>query len=186
MPPSRTRPTSEASHESARGFSLVEMIAVIVLVGILLAAAAPRLSGLTEVGSKAAPVDEVISVLRLAQQQAMTRARRVEVKLENNNGGAEIQLKYCKNFLEGDEGWASCPDSDPDTDKVDLTLPTGEKGEWTIEGNLQFKNKQTFYFSPLGRVLKASGNDWDEEQVSIEVGSQEILVEQETGYAYRP
>jgi prepilin-type N-terminal cleavage/methylation domain-containing protein len=67
-----------------KGFTLVELVMVIVLIGILVAVASPRLPSLT--GTKAAPfADKLRADIRYAQDLAMTQGMRSRVNFSSTS-----------------------------------------------------------------------------------------------------
>jgi len=71
------------------GFTLVELIVVILIVGILSASIAPRFFGVISYQDRKAS-DELLSALRYTQQMAMARGGNIQLDLQNNNFTIEI------------------------------------------------------------------------------------------------
>lgn len=61
-------------------FSLIEMLAVIAIIGILVALAVPAVSTLLESSKLNAAVNQVVDQIALARQTALAQSRRVEVR----------------------------------------------------------------------------------------------------------
>ena len=72
-----------------RGFTLVELIVVILLIGILSISIAPRFFSVTSYQDRKAS-DELLSALRYTQQMAMARGGNIQLNLQNNNFTIEI------------------------------------------------------------------------------------------------
>lgn len=66
------------------GFTLVELIVVILIVGILSVSVAPRFFGVTSYENRQA-TDELLSALRYSQQMAMNRGGGIHLVLTANN-----------------------------------------------------------------------------------------------------
>jgi len=66
------------------GFTLVELIVVILIVGILSVSIAPRFFGVTAYENRKV-TDELLSALRYSQQMAMNRGGNIELVLTTNN-----------------------------------------------------------------------------------------------------
>lgn len=99
------------------GFTLVELIVVILLIGILSISIAPRFFGVTSYEERKA-TDEVLVALRYAQQMAMNRGGNIELVITAGNylvqvsGGTPVLrspdgLPYPKDF----EGVIATPDT---------------------------------------------------------------------------
>lgn len=57
----------------AQGFTLIEMLVVVALLGIFLAIAAPSFAGLIRSNKVQAAADELVTVLQYARSEAITR-----------------------------------------------------------------------------------------------------------------
>ncbi|MFK5915314.1 MAG: prepilin-type N-terminal cleavage/methylation domain-containing protein [Woeseiaceae bacterium] len=71
------------------GFTLVELIVVILIVGILSASIAPRFFGVASYEDRKA-TDELLSALRYSQQLAMARGGNIQLNLQNDNYTIEL------------------------------------------------------------------------------------------------
>jgi MSHA pilin protein MshC len=70
-----------------KGFTFIELVMVIVLIGIIAVYAAPRLSNVTDTKAGAF-VDKLRADIRYAQNLAMTRNQRYRVYCNGSGGGA--------------------------------------------------------------------------------------------------
>ena len=139
---------------TATGFTLVELIVVILIVGILSISIAPRFFGVASYEDRKA-ANELLTALRHTQQMAMNRGGDIQLVLTANNftvqrsGGGNLrspdgQLTYIRDFP-ANVAVSSTP-----------ALPS------------------TINYDRLGRPNAG---------YIITVGSQAISIEQETGYA---
>lgn len=82
MRPRCPRPFARAAPERARGFTLIELIVVLILVGIMAFAVLPRFSGLTAFSARG-HADQVEAYLRFAQKTAIASRRTTRLELVN-------------------------------------------------------------------------------------------------------
>ena len=143
------------------GFSLVELISVMVLLGILSAIAIPRLSD-TSVFQEAGFHEQVLAALRIAQKSAVARRRLVCATISSN----EVRLTMASsfpasaciagNFLrssDGNDAYAHVPASTISAAALPYSI---------------------LFFQPSGRVTSdGSGNN--PEQFSITIGDQPVI-----------
>lgn len=143
------------SLKSSSGFTLIELVVVILLIGIISFVAAPRFFNSSVIMERSA-ADEIISALRFTQQMAMSRGGGIELSTTANS----YNVKYTASgtFLKS-------PDRTGDYNKT-LSLPSGVS-----------ISVVTIAFTGLG---EPSPNV----DTTITIGSYTITVEAETGYAH--
>lgn len=174
------------SRRRARGFTIVELVAVIVVVGILAAFAAPRFMQ-NETFDARTFTDQNLSMLRYAQKLAIAQNRPVFALLNGNR----IALCFQVACATADRVLAP---AGANSGSVATVTACGNTGTWFCEGrpnNVSYTPASAvFYFNALGRPF-ATG---DIEPVSsfgrlnIAIGgggiTRTIVVEAETGYVH--
>ena len=87
-----------------KGFTFIELVMVIVLIGIIVVYAAPRLSNVTDTKAGAF-VDKLRADIRYAQNLAMTRNQRYRVYFNGSGGGAPASGYIVVNDANGNGTW---------------------------------------------------------------------------------
>ena len=146
------------------GFTLPELIAVIVIIGILVVVAAPKLTG--SGFNEARLFNETTAALRYAQSAALAMQRTVCVCCTSTT----VALRYLPTY--GDTA-CNCSTS------PGLTPPGGGTAPYqiTAQGSVTFSAFPSFYFDRLGRPSAA-------QTLSITGYGTSIAVEAESGYVH--
>ncbi|HEY8606812.1 MAG TPA: prepilin-type N-terminal cleavage/methylation domain-containing protein [Noviherbaspirillum sp.] len=178
-----------------RGFTLVELVMVLVILGILAVFVLPRLGGVNEFRDRAF-ADEALSMLRHAQKQAIAQNTAVFVRLD----GTSIALCHDADCAQpviapgsrnsgSAETLAACGNS---TSWYCAAVPAGVSYTAANAGGASYvASAARFYFDGLGRPF----NTGDVAQVSNFASrldltingagaARSIAVEQETGYVH--
>ena len=153
------------------GFTLVELITVLVILGVLSAVVAPRFVGLDAFNAEAAK-QRLLTGLRYAQQQAMSREGGVKACLSGSAYG----------IYPGSE---ACP-PDP-ANKSNPTLLDPRSGRGNLRGDVVITGKSELLFNGLGAL--SSDPTCDDEELGLSKGGQEfatIQVDCYTGFPYDP
>ncbi|OIR18234.1 hypothetical protein GALL_15620 [mine drainage metagenome] len=148
-----------------RGFTLVELVAVIVILGVIAMVAAPRFFDINTYDNRGVR-DQVISTLRYAQKAAIAQRRFICVVISGN----AVTLTYDTTPPSTVHAAASCPGNP-------LTNPATASAPYTVSAsNGVTVTAATFNFDALGRPNAPQ---------SITVGGNApITVETETGYVH--
>lgn len=146
--------------DNQRGFTLVELIMVMVIVGILAAVVAPRFFDANVFKSRGF-ADQVQATLRYAQKEAIAQHRLVCVALAS----ASVTLTIAST-------------SAAVTCIPPLTLPAGGNSI-TAPSGVTLSPAVTINFDALGRTIPAR-------TITISGATNNIVVEAETGYVHSP
>lgn len=84
--------TMERMH-SHRGFTLIELVTVITILGLLAVAVVPRFVSTSSFESRTAE-DQLISAIRQAQQLALSKAISANVQVQTDSGNHRIRISY--------------------------------------------------------------------------------------------
>ncbi|KVW93443.1 pilus assembly FimT family protein [Thiobacillus denitrificans] len=146
----------------SRGFTMVELILVMVIAGILAAVAVPRLIGRTSFDTRGF-ADQLAATVRFAQKLAVSQRRDVSVHLTANDA------TLCYDPIAPCAAASQAPG------------PGGEKPYTvTVPGGVTIAPVTVLTFDRGGRPNIAA-------QLDIQVngtGTHHVLVEQETGYVH--
>ena len=141
------------------GFTLVELIVVILIIGILSISIAPRFFGVADYEDRRA-VDELLTALRHTQQMAMNRGGNIQIIINSGpNPNYIVQRTVAPIPLRSPDG----------TFPYNKNLP---------ENIVIIPNPTIIVFDSLGRPVPNL-------QTIFDVGTQQIQIEQETGYAHQ-
>jgi MSHA pilin protein MshC len=156
-------------HRSAKGFSLVELIVTLLVVGILAVTVAPRMFAIQGFDARGF-YDETMSILRYAQKTAIAQRRTVCVAFAINSATLTI---------------ASAPSVT--TCDTNLTGPNGVAPySVTARNNVTYSAIPTsFNFDARGRPIDAAGSLVNILPIQVSGNTNTITIEAETGYVHQ-
>lgn len=155
-----------AKPNSIKGFTLVELVMVIVIVGIMGAVAAPRFFG-TSVFQSRGYADQVKATLRYAQKTAAAQSHFVCVTFS----ATSVTLSYDVTAPGTAHATASCPGSS-------MTSPAGQSPYVvTAPGGVTLSGGSSFYFDTMGKPSAA-------QSIVVSGYATPVTVEAETGYVH--
>ena len=158
---------TQGKHDRQRGFTLVELITIMIILGILAAVAAPRFFDRGSFDSRGF-YDQTISTLRYAQKAAIAQRRLVCVTFPSTT---RIVLRTAANFTD-----VAC--------NTDLKNPSGSypagQTTYTIDApsGVALSGYADFNFSALGKPNVGQPG------ISVSGYATAIAVETETGYVH--
>lgn len=141
------------------GFTLVELIVVILLIGILSISIAPRFFGVASYEDRRA-VDELLTTIRHAQQMAMNRGGNIQIRI---NSGPNPNYIVSRTVA-----------------PINLHSPAG-----TFPYDKPLPNNIVIIPNPTIIVFDSLGRPVPNFQTIFDVGTQQIQIERETGYAHQ-
>jgi MSHA pilin protein MshC len=152
---------SEMHPARAAGFTMVELVTTIVVLGILAAVAVPRLTA-TQVYDEIGFGDRTLAVLQYAQKSAVAMRRQV-----------------CANFTATSVTLTYSPVFPPGACNSNLTGPSGENPYNVLATGTASYNgvPANFSFDPLGQASVA-------QTINFSGGGRTVTVEADTGYVH--
>ena len=152
-------------HRASAGFTLIELVMVLVLTGVLAVFLAPRLSGIGDFNARGFH-DETLAMLRYAQKTAIAQRRLVCVGFSANT--ATLTQDADQNPATGANG---C--------EANLTGPRGESpGLITGRGSAQYAS------TPAVVVFDGLGQPDAGRSIQVQGHSVAVLVESVTGHVH--
>jgi MSHA pilin protein MshC len=158
----------------SRGFTLIELIAIITIVGIMAVVALPRMNTLSGFDEKGLH-DKLKAGLQFARKTAVASRRFVCLSVTNGTGGT-VSLRFENTTPENSAGDCGTGTNlnPPAPDKT-----TGCASNQICAGSLSLSGTSTsFRFDALGRLNPATSVSFSS------TGQPNIVIEADTGYVH--
>lgn len=152
---------------ASHGFTLVELITVVVVLGILAAFAVPRFFDL-ELFEERGFYEEVASALRYAQKIAVGSGCPVRVTITATSYALKQQAASGNRCNPADSSWA-----------VTVTLPDGQPAAGSTPDGITLGPVTTYQLDGLGQTDLGS-------DLTVNVGALSMTVQAESGYVLTP
>lgn len=156
-----------AQQVSERGYTIIELVLVIVILGILGVVAAPRFFG-TSAYDQRAFTDELSSAMRYAQKIAVASGCPVQVSLTTSTYSLSQQAALA----------GHCNLSSPDFSS-DVLLPSGDRMFGNAPSGVVITPPMVFHYDALGRT------DLTLNQM-FSIGTGSVIVQAESGLVVVP
>lgn len=159
----KREPCGSFFYSGAAGFTIAELVAVLIMVGVLAAVAVPRMAGTSASFDEVRLYDQTLAALRYAQKAAVAMQRTVCVSF---TGGTTLTLTYVAAY--GSSNCVGAPNLAPPGG--------GSGGAYTVvrQGAAGYGAAADLSFDLVGRPSLA--------QTIGLVGGRQIVIESETGY----
>ncbi|HEY4080621.1 MAG TPA: prepilin-type N-terminal cleavage/methylation domain-containing protein [Burkholderiaceae bacterium] len=147
-----------------RGFTLPELVMVLIILGVLSVVALPRLAGMLTIGTDAWRGD-IVATLRLGHSTALARRRLI-----------------CASVSTGSVSLNQASANPATSCDASLSLTVANGADALTRGNAPATTSMTIYFQPDGRATNdAAGTSSADLTLNIS-GYPDILVANESGY----
>jgi len=152
---------------ASSGYTLVELVTVIVILGILAAMAVPRFADHV-VFEERGFYEEVVAALRYGQKIAVGSGCPVQISIDANGYALAQQTVLANRCDPGDSSYA-----------VPVLLPDGQAAAGSTPTGVTLGPVVTYEFDGLGQTDLGS-------DLTVSVGSWSLIVQAQSGYVLTP
>jgi prepilin-type N-terminal cleavage/methylation domain-containing protein len=177
--PINMKQSNQLSHSPVAGFTLIEMMVVVLMLGIMAAIGTPSYIAWVNNQRVSTARSQIAGTLRKAQSQARATKINREVRFENNNGNPRIAIIAAVNNTTGRPQRVNIPNANwlylNKDGKRGLTMRVDPISPYQTAGITDSRDSGGIVFDPYGAIAtnnnnRPNANTADERIFAIQVG----------------